>query len=396
MSGVTPLVDTLLATRLASRPDLVPLKSQAEIAGPGAVTHAEKTVNDVRLPSRAALEQQLGVALAGRDDGHPSRTAAPDGAVTLSATARAIGAILGGPGGPELKIKGVEPLWPDQRAPLGHLLAPQLARTVALSGLFYEFHLQQHAASLRSLEELGREPQAGLTLLNMKAASAHAGAEPLLAARPSHAGVAPMPVPPPAEAASRLEAPPLSTVYGPAGTLENRRPSRQGVAERDPEAPRPAVPAAGASGSGNPVTAAIHPEAMTLVRLQLELLTVPVFRWEGEAWPDAPVDWSIYEEPQSESQTDAGEGEAAPAAWTTRMAITLPSLKSIEVRLTLAGAALQVHVASDEDAALAVLDGGRKALSERFAAAGLQLTGLQIVAGAAGDAARAAPKDGHA
>ncbi len=409
MSGVTPLVDTLLATRLASRPDLVPLKGQVQIAGPGAVTGTEKAVNDIRLPSRAALEQQLGVALPGRGDGNPaSRTTGPDGAVTLSATARAIVAILGARIGPDLKIEGAEPLWPHRRAPLGPLLAKQLAHAVASSGLFYESHLQQHAAGVRSLAQLAWEPQAGLALPDVKAVSVGAEAEPVLAARPSHAGSAAVtaadpgnqagaastPVPRPAEPASRLDVPPLSAVYGRAGTLENERASWHGIAEQDPGAERLAAPASGAAGSGNPVAAAIHPDAMTLVRLQLELLTVPVLRWAGEAWPGAPMDWSIHEEQQDDSQAGA-DGQAAPAAWTTRVAITLPSLKSIEVRLTLAGVALQVHLAPEEDTTLAVLEEGREALSARFGAAGLQLTGLHIGAGVTGNAARDAPKDGH-
>ena len=63
MSGLTPLVDTLLATRLAQRVDLVPLKPEVEIAGPGPVSEVEKITNDVRLPSRAAMQQQLGAGL---------------------------------------------------------------------------------------------------------------------------------------------------------------------------------------------------------------------------------------------------------------------------------------------------------------------------------------------
>ena len=66
MSGVTPLVDTLLATRLGQRVDLVPLKAQAEIAGPGAVANVQKVDNDIRLPSREALQRELGVGLVAR------------------------------------------------------------------------------------------------------------------------------------------------------------------------------------------------------------------------------------------------------------------------------------------------------------------------------------------
>jgi hypothetical protein len=81
MSGVTPLVDTLLATRLGQRVDLVPLKAQVEITGPGAVENVEQVDNDVRLPSREALQRELGPGLVGRDgaalDFAQARPAAP-------------------------------------------------------------------------------------------------------------------------------------------------------------------------------------------------------------------------------------------------------------------------------------------------------------------------------
>ena len=65
MSGLTPLVDTLLATRLAQRVDLVPLKAQGEVAGPGPVAPVEEIANEIRLPSRAAFERLVAIDLPG-------------------------------------------------------------------------------------------------------------------------------------------------------------------------------------------------------------------------------------------------------------------------------------------------------------------------------------------
>lgn len=321
MSGVTPLIDTLLATRLAQRVDLVPLKGQIDIASPGAVTHVERVSNDIRLPSRAALQQQLGVALSGRgDSSNTSESASAGGTVTLSAVARTVSAILDLPSGATPKIQGGEPLWPHLQPPDAHLLTATLVRTVATSGLFYESHLQQYAAGTRTLTQLEQEPQACLDTM----------------------GKMPLALPG-------------------AGSLDVVR-------------------------NNNPVANAIHPEAIALVRQQLDLLAVPVFRWGGEVWAGTPMDWEIHEE-RDESQA-AADSEAAQRSWTTRLAMTLPTLGAVEVRLSLAGTTLQVHLAARENATLALLSDGGNELPQRFGALGLQLTGLQIGALALAPAAQ--------
>jgi hypothetical protein len=427
MSGVTPLIDTLLATRLAQRVDLVPLKGQTDIAGPDAVTHIEKVTNDVRLPSRAALQQQLGVMRSGRgDSSNTAPSAGPGGTVTLSAVARAISAILDLTSGATPKILGSEPLWPHLQPPLAHLLTATLARTVASSGLFYESHLQQYAAGTRTLAQLAQEPQArlgamekmplelpgtgvagqdlepsgtarmaeapgmlpvaGAALLDAAAASSDAGAEPLLAVRPGAAGdavtinsseadAASASIPLPVGLAARLDPAPLAGTYGRAGVLGKEHAPVHDVAGQETLAKNPGASSLDAVGNNNPVAAAIHPDAIALVRQQLELLALPVFRWGGEVWPGTPMDWEIHEENERQAVADP---EAAQRTWTTRLALTLPTLKTVEVRMTLAGTTLQVHLAARENATLALLSDGGNELTERFGAAGLQLSRLQI------------------
>lgn len=347
MSGVTPLIDTLLATRLAQRVDLVPLKGQVDIAGPGAVPCAGKVDNDIRLPSRAALQQQLSVGLAGqgaKSNASPP-LASPVGTVILSAVARTISAILDLPSGTVPKILGAEPLWPHPQPPLAHLLATTLAHTVASSGLFYESHLKQYAAGTRTLAQLVQEPQAR-----------------------------------------------LAASYGRAGVAANQNVPFPGIAGPAPGVETPEASSLDAVRSHNPVAAAIHPDAIALVRQQLELLAVPVFRWGGEAWPGTPMNWEIHEE-LNERQTAAADGEAVQRTWTTRLAMTLPTLGAVEVRLSLAGSTLQVHLAARENTTLALLSDGGHELPQRFGAVGLQLTGLQIGALAAETAAQTIGKD---
>jgi hypothetical protein len=316
MSGLTPLVDTLLATRLAQRLDLLPLKSELEIASPGAVIQVKKVSNELHLPSRAALQQQLGVGLLKSGaTGHGHGPARAGEAVTLSVAARAVSAILNSQAGATTKITGTEPLWPVVQSVQAPLLAEKLASTVVNSGLFYESHLAQYVVGTHPMAQLAQEPQARLD------------------AMPPGAGAA------------------VSTAYDSASDR---------------------APATAAS----PVAEAIHPEALALVRQQLELLALPLFRWAGEVWPGTTMDWEIQEEP-SERQT-ADDREVTARSWRTRLAMRLPALGAVDVRLTLAGRTLQVHLSAREPATVALLTDGGHALPQRFGALGLQLTGLQI------------------
>ena len=431
MSGVTPLVDTLLATRLGQRVDLVPLKGQTEIAGPGAAPGVEKVVNDVRLLSRNALQQQLGAGLLSNRDGTGlgSLSGKSDAPVTLSGAARALSAILNFPAGDISAVRGTAPLWPHAQRPDAPLLAANLARAVAGSGLFYESHLQQYLGGTRTLAQLAREPQAalpppgkspaagvvsravdaasvaGLTarLVESRAAmpatpatagalpavttaslvsalSGGAAATPTSAAPPGQGMAAPVPAGP----AQQPHAADIASTYGRTAVSEHRQPPFHAIAGQvaggeGAEAAEAAAPETARSGQP---AAAIHPEAMTLVRQQLDLLALPVFRWTGEGWPGVPLDWEIREHaPEREDRQerpDDGGTPAMAAPWTTRMTLSLPRLGTVEVRLGLAGTALQLSLHACEGGTVGELTQARSGLAQRFAAAGLDLTDLQI------------------
>jgi hypothetical protein len=419
MSGLTPLIDTLLATRLAQRVDLVPLKSEVEVAGPEAAAKVEKVINDVRLPSRAAL-QQLGVGLLKADQrGHGSAPAGAGGTVTLSVAARAVSAILEADTGAASKITGTEPLLPRAQPVLPQALAAALARTVANSGLFYESHLAQYAAGTRTRAELAQEPQARLDATlkvarapgaageNSGAAGTGTGAGRLMdlpalpgaALAPSAAGDAlPMaadkagapPVPGHSLPAAAAAGPEQASAEGPHVRAHGNA-AMAGAAEPDARVKSHDAGSSEASRSSAPGLAGVHPDTITLVRQQLELLAVPVFRWGGEIRPGTPMDWEIREE--HDEREAAADGEAAARTWSTRLALALPTLKDVEVRISLSGSTLQVHLAAREDATRDLLSQGRVELPKRLEALGLKLAGVQI---GALPAAQETPKDDDA
>jgi len=309
MSGVTPLIDTLLATRLAQRVDLVPLKGQVDIGGSTAATPLQKVANDVRLNSREGLQQQLGVLL--NADARNAQGAGSQGAdanVTLSAMARALSAVLNTPTSSPSRLMTAATLWPDQSTPPDTpKLAATLAQAVTGSGLFYEAHLKQLATGTRTLAQMADEPQAQLH----KLAPALAGEQA------------------PEQAAATPEK-----------------------------------------------SAAVHPESLGLVRQQLELLAQPLLRWSGQAWPGTAMDWDITEEQEA---PQGAEDDAAPARrWSTRVALSLPTLGAVEARLSIDGATLQLHLRAAEPATVSLLDAAGTELPARMDAQGLQLATLHI------------------
>lgn len=311
MSGVTPLIDTLLATRLAQRVDLVPLKGQIDIGGTSAPTPLQKVSNDVRLSSREGLQQQLAVG-AGVSTESPSGQGALaknlDTNVTLSAVARALTALLDSPASQPSRLVATAALWPDLSTPGTPQLAAKLAQAVAGSGLFYEAHLKQFAAGTRTLAQVADEPQAQLN--------------------------------------------------------------------RQPAAALPSPEAQELAAVSSDKSATVHPEALGLVRQQLELLAQPLLRWSGQAWSGAAMDWDITEE-QDERQ-GAADDPAPARRWHTRLALSLPTLGQVEARLSLDGNTLQLQMRAAEQATVSLLNAAGTELPRHLEAQGLQLAGLHI------------------
>ncbi|MFC5475974.1 flagellar hook-length control protein FliK [Paraherbaspirillum soli] len=429
MASGTPLVDRLLTVSAMQRSDLVALKAQLAIGGPEPVTDVEPSNNDTRLLSRAGIERQLGLEPGAVNVAVGARQSAAGGAV-LSATARTISEILGAASGSAAPVRGSAPLWSSAQAPLPQQLATALARTVTGSGLFYESHLIQFAAGERTLAQLAQEPQARLGPLAQSHPELLSG-DPQQALPEPNAALIPQPavgvgaqqgmangelpifagpaasiVKPPADSAGtkpQLEAHVVASAQDvpPAGLRSHPGPyssasaanvaAAYGMAAADasgtvaparPQHAPSAMPAASPAESVHVdnhvanVAAAMHPDAVALVRQQLELLAAPVFCWSGEAWPNAKMDWEIRQRQQG--QPDADDADAASKVWSTRLAMSLPNLGALELRLSMNGGSLQAHLAAADDASMAALRADGDDLRQRLTAAGLQLTALQF------------------
>lgn len=296
---------------------------------------------------------------------------------------------------------------------LSAALAQSLASALAESGLFYESHLAQWLQGTRSVISLAREPQAQRGFARSPAqfdlsgdaapggAPSDNAANAFAAAAGSGRGTgafngtglagganaggypAGAAVPPDAAANGASPMNPLATLVsvlaGPSPTYSF---PHTGVAGATPASalPNPGTASAPAHSGAAALPPGIHPDAAALMRQQLDLLDSSQFRWSGQAWPGAHLDWKV--EPRN-----ARDGSGAPArdrGWRTTLTLALPSLGTIDAELTLHGTELVARVKAS-GASTALLSDASGALRERLEAAGFELAGLTLRDAAQGE-----------
>ncbi|CAM8751481.1 Flagellar hook-length control protein-like C-terminal domain-containing protein [Burkholderia pseudomallei] len=283
-------------------------------------------------------------------------------------------------------------------------LSLALVQAVAQSGLFYESHLAQWLAGQRTTAELAREPQARLA--SGAEPDAQAGAQPgqmgdalddaladLLAVR--------LPLPQggrdaPAQGAAR---PPEQPAGGAdeGAAASGRAPTNAAAPARSVDAyaaladadGKPGAPSAQTAlaragmpptGADTPasIAASLHAATLPIVRQQLDLLATDQFRWIGEAWPGARLDWTIEPDEQHGRERPAPDADFPDArGWRTRLTLALPSLGTIDAELVLNGEQLAARLRASEAGAARLAPHG-EALRARLQALGLQVSGLSI------------------
>ncbi|MNX03333.1 Flagellar hook-length control protein FliK [compost metagenome] len=407
MLGLTGLIDALRAARLTPPLDLLGLRPETTVGAPGAAVAVPKTANDVRLPSRAALDRLVPSGASGGEVAAPPAGGAPPSIDTrLSLAARVIGAVLADLQAAPGPVRGEAPLLlPVARQGTNTAaLAGTLAQTVADSGLFYESHLAEFAAGTRTLAQMAREPQARWASPVMvattttsttgqgvvAAATALAAVDVATPPAPNAQAQAPQVDAPEADIAQAARAVARSETAAAPAPDAARVQAAYGLSDAAPEMPAPrlaehARAAADVTSTSAPRSAeVIHPQAVTVVHQQLDLLASAAFRWSGHAWPEVPMAWTIEEEPAG---SGAREGEPieeeATRRWSTTVSLVLPRLGEVDLRLSLSGPTVQAQLQAREHATVARLRGDAGRLAQRFEAVGLQLQQLQVTEKAA-------------
>jgi hypothetical protein len=186
-------------------------------------------------------------------------------------------------------------------------LAAALEQTVSDSGLFYEAHLAQWLAGQRSPDSLADEAQNKLVAAAAQLPldwSADEGDEsaPNTTSRQGM-GAAPNGSPngsPDANTASRATQSILTAQAARFAAGEVLANSLSELSNQPAHAGLHSATAAATDTDSSPgsqqATAAVHPATVPLVRQQLDLLATGQFRWTGEAWPGARLDWTIEQD----------------------------------------------------------------------------------------------------
>ncbi|WGY68320.1 flagellar hook-length control protein FliK [Burkholderia cepacia] len=267
-------------------------------------------------------------------------------------------------------------------------LRAALAQAVSESGLFYESHLAQWLAGQRPFAALMREPQARLTaaLAPADRDAVPPGAtdllDELLAQRsplPATARAAAQPgIPAQGGAPARDPAQAMPAAARQGASLPADTADLLGAHADTRWTPARADLAAASSDPQAQTLATVHPAAVPIVRQQLDALATDQFRWTGEAWPGARLDWTIEpDEPGNRGQRDGGDDAGDGIAWRTRLTLTLPSLGTVDAELVLNGTQLVARLRANQTGADR-LTRNEAALRQRLEGSGLKVGGLSI------------------
>ncbi|TAL93253.1 MAG: flagellar hook-length control protein FliK [Paraburkholderia sp.] len=271
-------------------------------------------------------------------------------------------------------------------------LAAALARTVAESGLFYESHLAQWLSGQRTPASLAGEPQnrladAAAQLPLDWSTDGEAAAQPWASGTAAQARTTAATQNPNAfagggAATSRGASDASQTQAARFVALELAADdafpdSSQSLRSLLHTSPGDAASSANSASTSQQLAASIHPATIPLVRQQLDLLATGQFRWTGEAWPGARLDWTIEQDGDEWQRSGGGAEGDEPYPWRTRLTLSLPSLGTIDADLTLNGTQLMVRVQASPNGATRLAAQG-DLFRQRLAAAGIDLSALSI------------------
>lgn len=264
--------------------------------------------------------------VANKSTGEQAGKANDSAATTLSQTGKLIGDLLGGIGDQGKRaapapLNGNQPLV-DKFPDLAANLAPVLKEALSKSGVFYEAHQARWIAGDLPTETLKQEPQGKLS-----SGVGNAVVDTVLEAKTTNT-----------PATGRAE---------------------------------PAAQSLQASTLGN----AIPRDLVPIVQQQLDALATQNYAWQGQIWPGQRMQWEIGENPDGSRSTDS----EAIARWQTRLKLTLPSLGGIDVMLRLnPGGDVSINMTTNSTNSETLLRESAALLNQQMAAAGLNLTQLQV------------------
>ncbi|RUR41382.1 flagellar hook-length control protein FliK [Vreelandella populi] len=391
MSGITPLIDTLMHQVLGRQGEVSlqralsePVKAIPPGEGPRALPGDSSldgravsgTLNDLRrLPELPNGERLLA---RGESSGAP-----PGSTQThFSPAARTIADVLLRFPAPAPVIRPAAPLLTAQEPPAVGVVAERLEASVRDSGLFYEAHLKRWFQGDVPRQQLLREPQmqpgprsvVPPTMLLPPNVSSPSGM-PLVGA------TAELP-------SSRLILPgsTLLYMYNGAVTTSSGMPNAVSAAPAQMNNVS-TVPEGGAGLASRDALAftdevdnlkirghreIVHESLQGLVRQQLDMLVTPTLRWEGDVWAGIFMALVIQLPARDKTQEDQRESSDSDDGWRSEMRLEVPNVGAFSVSLWFYRAVLSIDLTAADSATHQYLEKGIPALEQRLTALDLE------------------------
>lgn len=411
MSGITPILDTLLHQVLGKRVDVPSARPLTEPVQPTDPNEALRALqSDSRLDARQPpLAPLTGAAARGLPSpaAQPMPQGGPPPSTTthFSPTATTIADLLVKFPAPPSAIRPATPLLSTSESmPAAPKVAERLQASIRESGSFYESHLGKWFRGELSRQALEREPQMLRTLAQRaitESLGQGGGLRPLQVPMPAApfmpklAGYLSMNEP---RAASPREAAASAPVASQSAALAG---ASQGAAGAQQAAPftSPLVPPPGTNlskGGDNELSGHAHQATATLpadpvseslqgiVRHQLELLATPVLRWEGDVWSGLFMALAIQvpqlvHARQGEGQSqDQGGDENEDPAWNSQLTLTTERLGTVGVHLRLKSKRVAMTLTAHTPEVAAQLEDGLGLLKQRLERCGLEEAALRV------------------
>ncbi|WP_172117769.1 flagellar hook-length control protein FliK [Halomonas hibernica] len=407
MSGIIPLIDTLMHQVLGRQGEVSlkhalsePVKPIPPGEGPRALQGDSRLDGRIEPALLNDLRRAPGSLNGDRLLARGDTQGTPPGSTQthFSPAARSIADVLLRFPAPPAVIRPPAPLLAAQETPAATVVAERLESSIRDSGLFYESHLKRWFQGDMARQQLLREPQMqpgprplvalqpGTSLQPSAPLQLHTPLQPaeplspnvpfLLKASFSESPLTKAIVPGSAlqyvsndqTAATRAAPMPNTAAFTPSAPPsmeDNARLTRDAMAyERGTEA---------LSSRGH--REVVHESLQSIVRQQLDMLVMPVVRWEGDVWAGIFMALVIHL-PAQEKEGD-GEGDNKEEdGWRSEMQLDVPNLGAFSVSLWFYRAVLSIDLTTADKATYQYLEQGISALEQRLNA--LDLDKVQV------------------
>lgn len=356
MSGITPLIDTVLHQVLGKRVDsLAPRDLNAPVRPAASADASRPLHSDSRLDARSPRQPQINEPARGGQQPLRSPAARPGGGAApppstqthFTQSARSIADVLVRFPAPPSVLQLSAPLVPLGETLSAGQMAERLQGSIRDSGLFYESHLLRWHRGELPREQLLREPH------NMRQALSQTPSQTLL------------------QTLSR--APSLAQTQAQAS--ENAQAAgRELAAGRDMAMGRDIALAA----SRDPVQESLQ----GIVRQQLEMLVTPVLRWEGDVWTGLFMAL-VLQLPVAGREGGGEEGDDAEReeqeGYRASMTLEVAEFGEVRVAVWLRGKRLEVALSASEPDVQATLTAGVPRLESRLERLALDAVRVRVL-----------------